>query len=188
MTRGADPDRDDIRCVLPAGAGRVVMSGWPGLRIAPTGAAWIDPEGAATTLDGFRAMGVGHLLALCERRDLPAQALAQLRAGARRRGLRLLHVPIRDYQAPDARFLRLWRVVGPAMHRRLDQGFGVALACSFGAGRSGTVAALILHERGCPMPEAMRQVRAGFHPAIESAVQEGWLRDRAGLSAARPST
>jgi hypothetical protein len=34
---------------------------------------------------------------------------------------------------------------------------------------------LLLAEHGLPMTAAIRQVRAEFHEAIESAVQEGWL-------------
>lgn len=175
MKTDPQSDASDIRCVLAAGPGRLVLTAWPGLRIAPRGIAWVDPEAAAMTLDALRRLGVTCLVALCEAADLPLGGLAQNRAWARARGLRPIHAPISDYRAPDARFLSRWQRLGPLLHHQIDQDAGVALACSFGAGRSGTIAALLLCERGMHMPEAIRRVRAGFAPAIEAAEQERWL-------------
>jgi len=175
VTTEPDPIRTDIRCVLPIGTGRLVLSGWPGLRIAPAGEAWIDPEATAATLADFRELDVGVLVALCEFTDLPGQAIPQLRHWCRQAALRLVHAPIRDYHPPEGRFLRQWGTLSPALHRRIDAGAAVALACSYGAGRSGTLAALMLAERGCPMKEAIGRVRARFGAAIESAAQERWL-------------
>jgi len=179
MTVYPEPAPAEIRCVLPVGAGRQVLSAWPGLRIAPSGAAWIDPQAAASTLSALRELGATHLVALCETADLPPKAIAMLRQWSLGQGIRLVHAPVRDYSAPNDRFLRLWRVLGPLLHRQLEGGMAVGLTCSFGAGRSGTIAALLLHEQGCPMRAAILKVRAGFHLAIESAVQERWLMERA---------
>jgi protein-tyrosine phosphatase len=77
-------------------------------------------------------------------------------------------------------------VLGPALHQQLAAKATVALTCSFGAGRSGTIAALLLNEQGRPMFDAIRDVRAGFQKAIESAVQEQWLRAR--VSVGKPAT
>lgn len=170
-----DPTRTDSRCVLPVGNGHLVLSGWPGLRITPAGDAWIDPEATATTLADFHERYVTVLVGLCEPTDLPPEAIAQLRDWARQRSLRLVHAPIRDYHPPDDRFLRRWRSLSDCLHGQVETGAAVALACSYGAGRSGTIAALLLAEHGWPMPDAIRRVRAGFPPAIESAVQERWL-------------
>lgn len=171
-------DFTTIRCVLPIGKGQIVLSGWPGLRLAASGASWIDPEAVDATLSIFETLGVGHVIGLCETSDLPPDATRDLRRTARKKNVRLVHAPIRDYAAPDARYLRLWPSLAPILYQRFGSGAAVALCCSFGAGRSGTVAALMLHEQGCAMPEAIRQVRAGFHLAIESANQETWLLDR----------
>jgi len=173
-------DRTDsitgIRCTLTAGPGQIVLSAWPGLRLAPSGESWIDPEAVDATMRAFTALRVGHVVGLCETVDLPPGAASGLRQTFSNRKIRLIRAPIRDYAAPDAGFLRVWRSLGPVLHQRLMEGAAVALCCSFGAGRSGTIAALILHEQGCPMPRAMEQVREGFHLAIESAVQERWLQ------------
>lgn len=55
----------------------------------------------------------------------------------------------------------------------------MALSCLFGAGRSGTVAALLLSETGLDMRTAIARVKAGFGPAIESPQQDSWLRQLA---------
>lgn len=178
MNCETDPARADIRRILPIGAGRLVLTGWPGLRITPAGDAWIDPEATATTLAELRGLGVTFLVDLCESADLPRQAVLQLRHRARQGALRLVRAPIRDYHPPDDRFLRQWGVLGPTLHGQLASSAAVALACSYGAGRSGTIAAMILAEHGCPMPDAIRTVRKGFDAAIESAVQERWLTER----------
>lgn len=179
MNEELDPDRADIRCFLPIGTGRLVLSGWPGLRITTAGEAWIDPEAAAATLAEFQGLEVTVLVTLCEPADLPPQAVPQLRHRARQGALRFVNAPIRDYQPPDDRFMRQWGVLAPALNERLDAGAAVALACSYGAGRSGTIAALMLAEYGYPMSDAIRQVRAAFDLAIESAVQERWLMEQA---------
>jgi hypothetical protein len=171
----ADPVWTDIRCVLPIGNGRLVLSAWPGLRITPAGDAWIDPEASATTLADLSDLGVSVMVGLCEQTDLPPQAIAQLRHRTRQGSVRLLHAPIRDYHPPDDHFLRHWRVLSACLRGQIETGAAISLTCSYGAGRSGTVAALLLAEHGLPMTAAIRQVRAEFHEAIESAVQEGWL-------------
>lgn len=164
-----------IRCALTAGSGKIVMSAWPGLRLAPSGATWIDPEAAVTTLRAFQSLNVRHVVGLCEMVDLPRGASGDLRPACRNRQIRLIRAPIPDYAAPHGGFLRLWRKLGPVLHQQVAAGFSVAFCCTFGAGRSGTLAALMLHEQGCPMPVAIRTVREGFSLAIESAVQERWL-------------
>ena len=151
------------------------MSAWPGLRLAPSGALWIDPEAVDMTIRAFQAHNVSHLVGLCETVDLPPDAASGLRPMCRNRKIRLTRAPILDYAAPDGNFLRIWRTLGPILNQQLSAGFSVALCCTFGAGRSGTIAALMLHEQGCPMPVAIRTVREGFHLAIESSVQERWL-------------
>ncbi|SDX61959.1 hypothetical protein [Roseicitreum antarcticum] len=171
---------DGLRCVLPVGAGHVVLSAWPGLRLSPRGEGWIDPEAVERVLHGFRAQRVTHILGLCEAAELPAGAVPDLRGWARAAGLRLVHAPVPDYTPPGAAFMRVWRRLGAQVHRQLDGAGAVALCCLFGAGRSGTVAAMLLHERGTPMPQAIATVRAGFDLAIESPAQEAWLRDRGG--------
>lgn len=175
VNREADPVWTDIRCVLPIGNGRLVLSGWPGLRITPAGDAWIDPEASITTLEHLRDLRATVVVGLCESTDLPDRALVQLRHWSRRQSLRFLHAPIRDYHPPGDRFLRQWRMLSACLHGQIETGAAIALTCSYGAGRSGTVAALLLAEHGLPMTDAICQVRAEFQAAIESAVQERWL-------------
>ncbi|MBR3371841.1 MAG: hypothetical protein IKG52_14545 [Rhodobacteraceae bacterium] len=168
----------DIRSMVPIGDGRIVLSGWPGLRITPTGKAWIDPEATAATLAEMQTHNVAVLIALCETAELRDHAIPQLRHCARQAAIRLVHAPICDFQPPDERFLRLWHAFAPILYQRIDAGAAIALVCSYGAGRSGTIAAMMLAEYGLPMPEAVAQIRAGFPVAIESSAQERWLSER----------
>lgn len=175
MTSEMPDSRDELRCIIDAGNGSLALSAWPGLRLAQTGAGWIDPEALIERLRDMTDRRVMCLVALCEASELPECALPLLRHAADALDLRVVHAPISDYAPPGPRFLRKWRALAPVLHQHLDAGASIALACSFGAGRSGTVAALLLYEQGWPMKDAIRTVRAGFPLAIESTSQEQWL-------------
>lgn len=164
-----------LRCRVPVRAGTVALVAWPGLRSAPDGTPWIDPEDAARLLEGLAAIGTTHILGLCEARELPPGAVVLWRDAARAAGLEAHHLPIIDYQPPDAAFAQGWAHLSPRLHDALGRGETVALCCLFGAGRSGTITALLQHEAGLPMPDAIARTRAGFAPAIESPEQEAWL-------------
>ena len=167
-----------LRCRLPVRAGSVALVAWPGLRSAPDGTPWIDPEDATRLLDGLAAIGTTDIVGLCEACELPSDAVALWQGAARAAGLIAHHLPIVDFQPPDDAFAQGWAGLSPRLHDALERGKVVALCCLFGAGRSGTVAALLQHEAGLTMPDAIARTRAGFAPAIESPEQEAWLLDR----------
>lgn len=167
-----------LRCMLTAGAGQIALTAWPGLREDPSGRPWIDPEDTSDLLEGLRELRTTHILGLCEENDLPSGTIDLWREATKTVGLVGTHMPIRDFTAPDAAFMRNWTRLRPELLARLVRGETVAMSCLFGAGRSGTVAALLLTETGLDMPTAIARVKTGFGPAIESPIQDRWLRQR----------
>lgn len=160
------------------GAGQVHLLGWPGLRKGHDGRGWISPEDRAEALERLARHGCRDLMGLTEHRELPLGTRAGLRAAAAAAGIMLWSAPIRDYQPPDARFLRRW---GPLLDRwavAVRGGGQIAFACMAGAGRSGTLAALVMIRAGTPPAAAMAAIRAANPLAIESPAQEAWLTAR----------
>lgn len=167
-----------LRCLLPAGAGHIALTAWPGLREDPSGSLWIDPEDTSDLLRGLRELRTTRIFGLCEENDLPSGTIGLWRDATQATGLVADHMPICDFAPPDAAFMKKWTRLRPELLARLVYGETVALSCLFGAGRSGTVAALLLAENGLDMRTAIARVKAGFSPAIESPQQDSWLRQR----------
>ena len=129
----------------------------------------------------YRAAGARLVVSLLpegEAIDLGLHALGAACTGA---GLTWARCPIDDYAAPGSAFEHNWTSVAPLIHALLDKGEGVAMHCRAGLGRTGTVAARILIERGLPWRQAMACVRLARPGAIETPAQEAYLE---GLAAA----
>lgn len=113
------------------------------------------------SLAALREAGISLLVNLHTAPHSPA-ALA-------RRGLRELHLPTPDFEAPTAEALRLAvREIGEA----LTAGQGVAVHCGAGRGRTGTVMACVLVSRGATAREAIATVRRLRPGSIETTAQE----------------
>lgn len=113
------------------------------------------------------------LIAAEELGRIGAEPLRQACADLR---LAWAHCPITDMQVPLEPFEHAWAYVGPEVHRRLDRGETVALHCRAGLGRTGTIAARILIERGTEAGAAIALVRRYRPGAIETPEQEAWVR------------
>ena len=160
---------------VPLGAGSVHLLSWPGLRAGHDGRGWIDPEIRGEVLERLMRFGCHDLYALTEHNELPRGTRAELRMAASHCSITLWSAPIRDFQPPDARFMRRW---APALERRavaVRAGGHVAFCCMAGAGRSGTLAALLMVMAGTKLICAVDAIRAINPHAIESPAQEAWL-------------
>ena len=165
----------DAFATVPLGAGRVHLLGWPGLRKGHDGRGWIDPEDRDEALARLRQQGCHALFALTEHHELPRGTRAGLRHAAERGGIMLWSAPIRDFQPPDARFMRRWHARLQRQAAAVHAGGQVAFCCMAGAGRSGTLAALVMVMGGTARADAIARIRAANPQAIESPAQEAWL-------------
>ncbi|WP_171060943.1 hypothetical protein [Poseidonocella sp. HB161398] len=174
-----------IRAALtvPQG-GHVVTMGFPGLAFGVSGELYIDPERLEATLSHPALERCRLLVLLVETAELPEGAIALVGAACARRGIRLAHLPIEDYSAPGAAFAEGWAALEAPRAAALAPGGTLGLACHYGAGRSGMIAAGLLIEQGLPVAEAVAALRAQFPDSVESDLQLDWLAARAAASAA----
>ena len=156
--------------------GRIVTMGFPGLAIGFDGASCLDPNALAATLDHPSLSGSALLIALAEKHEFPEDHWQKLADALAKRGVRLDHMPIEDFSAPDGSFLKAWRGRSAAYHQILDQGGTLGITCHYGAGRSGTIAARLMIERGISPDEAIARVRRAFPESVESRKQFDWLQ------------
>lgn len=162
----APPDPQD-ECLLPVqGRGRLLLSSHP---------ADHAPLSMAQVLAAWHRQGARMVLTLVTGTELQALGLTDLEAACFARGLDWRHCPIADFAPPDSAFGQFWRTVGPRIHTLLDAGSVVAVHCRAGLGRTGTVAAQILIERGMSPDPAMRAVRHARPGSIETPAQEAYL-------------
>lgn len=130
-------------------------------------------------LADYRAAGARLLVSLPPSAELEALGLGALAAECAALGLTWAHCPIPDFEPPGAPFEAAWREAAPGLHDLLDAGETIVLHCRAGLGRTGTVAALILIERGLTPAEAITQVRRARPGAIETAAQLSYLHLKA---------
>ena len=90
-------------------------------------------------------------------------------------GMQWIHLPIPDKQAPGESFAPAWAVAGAQIHACLKNGGKILIHCMGGIGRTGTIAAQILIERGLPVDRAIAEVRRVRQGAIETVAQEVYL-------------
>jgi atypical dual specificity phosphatase len=116
---------------------------------------------SAEDLAWLREHGVQLLLSLCEeppRRDWVNDA-----------GLLVYHVPVEDMEAPTQE--QLDRCVS-AIERAHGQNMGVAVHCSAGLGRTGTILAAWFVTQGLSAPNAIARVRRLRPGSVETDEQE----------------
>ncbi len=148
----------------------------------PAGFSWIDrphlaacarPDGPEE-LGWLRQQGIQILLSLSEdplRRDWVNEA-----------GLLVLHVPVEDMEAPTQE--QLDRCVS-AINRARQQKMGVAIHCTAGLGRTGSILAAYFVSQGFTPKAAVARVRELRPGSIETPSQEEAIEEFARRTAGR---
>jgi protein-tyrosine phosphatase len=157
-----------LYAVLPVveGGGQLVLSAHP---------ASYGTENLATVLADYRRQGVELVVTLVAEDELDALGLINLEAECQAQGLLWAFCPIPDFGVPGQDFEISWQELAPRLLALLSAGRGVAIHCRAGLGRTGTVAARILIERGMAAEDAIATVRRCRPGSIETLSQEAYL-------------
>ena len=166
-----------IPAVAIPGGGRIAITLCPGKR-QPHAATGPWDRDLAADLDAIKAFRADVLITLMETKELadaavPVNDLAHASAA---RGIKWLHLPIVDFQAPTDAFEAAWMQHNEELHGILRGGGSVVAHCRGGRGRSGLVAARLLIELGWEPEAAITAIRTANPKAIETPVQEAHVR------------
>jgi len=134
-------------------------------------------------LSAYRRAGTRLVVSLLPDQELQSLGLQSLLDRCSQHGLTWVHCPIDDFSPPGPVFEQHWKEVASTVQSLLDKGEGVALHCRAGFGRTGTVAARILIERGLSASDAIGLVRQTRPGSIETTTQEEYLQHFASQSA-----
>lgn len=132
-----------------------------------------------TDVAAICSWGAKHVVTLLESSEMDLLQVAALGRAMKAAGMAWHHLPIRDLEAPDDS--SAWAALSKQLHQAFDVGENVLVHCRGGLGRAGTIAALLLIERGDSAEEAAERVRAVRPGAIETSVQISFLQNRAAL-------
>ncbi len=160
---------------VPAGAGLVGLTICPGKRgDSAFGASWERDLDADVRV--IREWGAAAVVTLIEDHEFEMLGVERLSTAVNDAGMEWHHLPIRDVQVPDARFEASWASTGVRLGNRLRSGERVLVHCRGGLGRTGMVAARLLVEfAGATPRQALDDVRAVRHGAVETPAQEAWV-------------
>ncbi|WP_372922954.1 ADP-ribosylglycohydrolase family protein, partial [Roseovarius sp.] len=163
---------------MPVGNGHLGLTLCPGKKgDSVFGAGWDRDLGV--DFDVIKAWGAQAVVTLIEDSEFELLSVTGLGDPARASGMDWHHFPIPDLDVPTPKAMEDWRELSPRLHRILENGGRVLVHCRGGLGRAGTIAALLLVERGRPAGEAMTLVRATRPGSIETGGQERLVTDYA---------
>lgn len=128
-------------------------------------------------LQQIKEFGATAVLTLVNTEELARMGVPQLPQAVVDAGLHWAHVPIPDFEPPNALSMRTWQAQMPKVHAALARQEKVVVHCAAGLGRTGTVAAMLLVLQGVPRDEAMVRVRQVRPGAIETPAQEAFIRE-----------
>ncbi len=164
---------------VPGAEGVIGMTLCPGKKGPSTRSARVWNRDLDVDLERIRRWGAEAVVTLVEQWELEELRVGHMGNTVSATGLPWFHLPIVDAQAPDDSFEDRWVESGQRIRAILADGGRVLVHCRGGLGRTGVVAARLLMEFGVPVEEAIRAVREARRHAIETSVQERYLRDLA---------
>ena len=138
-------------------------------------------------LDAVSAFGTSVLVTLIEQHEIEELAVHGISEETYRRNMEWLHMPIRDGSVPGREFEAAWQLYGPGLRGRLRDGFNIVVHCKGGLGRAGMIAARLLIELGADPQEVIAQVRYVRPGAIETSVQEAYVRSLKPITESSPA-
>jgi protein-tyrosine phosphatase len=107
--------------------------------------------------------------------ELPIEAKTLINNLATYSNIEINWIPVVDFHAPNGVAEDLWKAGRAQRKACLDKGESIAVACLYGAGRSGMMAAAVCAEMGVEAKQAVRFVRRHFDEAVGSREQERWV-------------
>lgn len=163
---------------LPLGNGCLGITFCPGKKGESVfGAAW--DRDLDLDMNAIKGWGANAVLSLIEDHEFEMLGVPKLGEALNAHDIDWFHFPIRDLDVPADALIDKWAALSPQLHAIMERGGRVVVHCRGGLGRAGTIAALMLIERGWSAPQAISDVRAVRPGAIETADQESWVTRRA---------
>ncbi|WP_158239111.1 cyclin-dependent kinase inhibitor 3 family protein [Uliginosibacterium sp. TH139] len=151
--------------ILPDTGGQIGMTICPGKK-RPGSISGDWDRDLGLDLQVVKDWGAEIVLTLLEDFEFTQVGVEELGSQVEKLGMHWLHLPIPDKHSPTASFAPQWQIAGPLLHACLLRGGKILIHCMGGIGRTGTIAAQILMERGMGVAEAMTAIRAVRRGAI----------------------
>ena len=163
---------------LSLGNGRIGITLCPGKKgDSNYGAPW--ERDLDLDMEAIKSWGADAVLSLIEDHEFEMLRVKDLGKAVEERGIKWFHFPVRDVSVPTPQAMENWREISPKLHRIIESGGRIVIHCRGGLGRAGTIAALLLTERGWLLRQAICDIRAVRKGTIETIGQELWLTRRA---------
>lgn len=135
----------------------------------PRGGEWLQDELAA-----WRAAGVDSVVSLLEAGEIRELELKDESALCHAHGMAFHSFPIADRGVPQSG--KAFAVLVADLHAQLMQGRAIAIHCRAGIGRTGVLAACLLHARGVPFADIFGILsRARGVPMPDTPEQLAWV-------------
>jgi len=159
---------------VPATGGVIGMTYCPGKKdpYVKSGA-WL--RDLALDVAAIHGWGAEIVLTLLESHEMDLLEVQRLPQEVEARGMRWLHLPIRDGSIPEEVFELQWRAQKRHFCGTLKRDGRVLVHCRGGLGRTGMVAARLLVEFGMTPENAILAVRQVRERAIETTEQEAYV-------------
>ena len=173
-----------LRISSPISCPNIGMSICPG-KIDPWAFSGPCERDLVEDLQSIKNWGAQRIITLLENDEIQYLQVSNLGTEAARLGMRWSHWEIVDGSALRIRNTGntdIWRKDCELFLQELEAGKKIFIHCRGGLGRTGTLAARLLIERGLEPETAICEVREARPGAIETIEQEDYLRQKAWLS------
>lgn len=128
------------------------------------------------TIAQFAQQGIKALISLTPKDEMEKHGVTSLPQICANHGITWFYAPVDDFQAPAEAFQKEWPLCKEKVHEFLNDNQPVALHCHGGQGRTGTVAAQILIERGYSFEQAKAEIKAVKPGALTNEKQVSYLQ------------